>query len=340
VAENTAKGVTGDTTSTPTDASFTFTARYGASYKYSSSFYYDETYSSTWSTHGATTITCNFVASGAQQECVAFGISGTDEAFDANGAIPCENSGTGTPSTCSVSTNTAADMILGCWGSNAGPLPSLTLGSGFSNITKAFGTGSSVACEYKIVSSTQASLGVGYSWTGSTQAWGQLADAVVINYAYTFTLSPTVSATPAVQNNIALKPSATVTATPSIQNQVVHKPSATVTATPSVSNNIVHSLAATVTATVSVAMSVVHYLAATITVTPSISCTFNALICGAVQYVFNLGVTVTISPVVACVYNLGSCGGTILNIATSSNILWILLIPLALTAFMVLRKKL
>jgi flagellin-like protein len=136
-----------------------------------------ETWYATRTTAGTTTITIT-MSSNNNGDCaaVAYGISGADLAspFDGNRRT---NTGTNDGSgSVTISTSNANDFILGAIGvDNA---PTLTTGSGFTLIrSQAVGTSRITSDEYKIVSTTQSNLAVGYSFS-STEDWAMVVEAI------------------------------------------------------------------------------------------------------------------------------------------------------------------
>lgn len=155
-------------TSTP---SLTWTQR--ASVLFSSSRHL-ETWYAVWPSSGSITINITMTGS-SNSAAVAFAVSGANTASPFDGTTR-SNTGTSASASATITTTNTNDIIIGALGVQS--TPSLTTGSGFTLVkTQAAGTYRETSDEYKIVSTTQSNLTVGYSWSGS-QDWAMIADAI------------------------------------------------------------------------------------------------------------------------------------------------------------------
>lgn len=133
-----------------------------------------ETWYAVWPSSGTITITITMTGS-SSSAAVAFAVSGANTTSPFDGT-PSSNTGTSASAITSITTTNANDFIIGALGVQG--TPSLTTGSGFTLVrTQATGTYRETSDEYKIVSTTQSGLTVGYSWSGS-QDWAMIADAI------------------------------------------------------------------------------------------------------------------------------------------------------------------
>jgi hypothetical protein len=133
-----------------------------------------ETWYAVWSSSGPITITITMTGS-SSSAAVAFAVSGANMTSPFDGT-PSSNTGTSASAITSITTTNANDFIIGALGVQG--TPSLTTGSGFTLVrTQTAGTYRETSDEYKIVSTTQSGLTVGYSWSGS-QEWAMIADAI------------------------------------------------------------------------------------------------------------------------------------------------------------------
>lgn len=111
---------------------------------------------------------------------VAMGISGANTVtpFDPSLSSPVTATGTGTPATASVSTTFPNDYLIGAVG--VGAPPALSAGAGFSSVSSPFAGGNVASMvEGQTVTSPQSSTPASVSWTGATQGWAMVADAIV-----------------------------------------------------------------------------------------------------------------------------------------------------------------
>lgn len=128
-------------------------------------------------------IACNWTMSIAEA-CSVLGISGanTVSPFDSNGAIPCSSNGNTGPTTvpaCTISTSNANDFLI--VGASSGNSHSTwTAGGSFSTVGLTCVSGWGRGCDaYEIVSSTQSSASVGFTFSSPDHFWDAYADAIV-----------------------------------------------------------------------------------------------------------------------------------------------------------------
>lgn len=191
-------------------------------------------YYAVWSSSGAITLTCHASGVGLGA-CQAFGVSGANTAspFDLGAGIACGNTGTGTPSSCVITTTFANDMIIADVSINSAP--AVTLGSGFS-ATRACTTNTLELCgQYKVVSSIQTALSVQFSWTGTTQTWGSVVDAIAAVNGNTFSPSTAISLSAALMKSVTLLASTSVSLSPSVQKSDTLLASTSVSLSPAIS---------------------------------------------------------------------------------------------------------
>jgi hypothetical protein len=258
--------------------------------------------------------------------CIVFGISGADTStiFDSHSGLPCTGNNGGaqsTPGSCTLSTSNANDIIIGLSSAYSGSITGCTPGTGFTAINTGNCAPGSVDGdgmgwgEYEIFSSTQTSLSVSVAFGGNTH-WAFIGDAIMAasgNVNYVFTISVTMSATPAVNANHVDKVTPSVSITPSVRLAHVDKLTASVTATPNVFLASVKTLVDTVTATPLVGLAHSALVAASVTVSAAISCLLNGAACP------------TIIPVVT--------GGD------AANFMWLLSIPLMMVIMALMMRR-
>lgn len=166
-----------NTCSTPTSTpSLTWTQRKDVAYFGGGT--HECMYYAVWSSSGSLSVTCKFGGNG-RLVCTGFGVTdaNTTSIFDGNSAVPCTATGTGSPSSCTLSTSNSNDLIIGLMGQASGPTDSA--GSGFTLISCPNREGARTQCaEYQAVNSTQSNLNVKLTWSDSTTPWGIIGDAI------------------------------------------------------------------------------------------------------------------------------------------------------------------
>ncbi len=126
------------------------------------------------STLSSDTITVNCTSSGLSFIAIAISGADTTTPFDTNGSVPAHNQSAGSTSASLTISTTNANTLLLAILRGAGSLGTITGPSGFTSVGPAT---TSSPRYYKIVSSTQSSVAVAYSWTNSV-ANGYIVDAI------------------------------------------------------------------------------------------------------------------------------------------------------------------
>jgi hypothetical protein len=109
------------------------------------------------------------------------GVSGANISaiFDTNAAVPCDAYlASGTSVSCSVSTSSPNDLIIGAFVVSGGAPGTFTPGTGFTLQTSAGNYGPSSGIEYEIVSTTQANLSVSVSWVTARMQAVMIVDVI------------------------------------------------------------------------------------------------------------------------------------------------------------------
>jgi hypothetical protein len=123
------------------------------------------------------TITVTMSGSG-DLDLFVFGISGADTSspFDPNAAVPASNTGSSKSPSVLISTTGTDDMLIGALA--AANNPTVTIGSGFTEVSPTYDNTPVADGEYKLVSSAQTNTAVSYT-LGKREYWNIIADAVV-----------------------------------------------------------------------------------------------------------------------------------------------------------------
>lgn len=174
--------------SLPTDSILTWHNRSCSKFTGSTDYAVRVDYAIATSPISGDSITCN---SYNRVACEVFGVSGANVVtpWESNNALPCQRSGTGTTASCTISTASPNDMILGFLASYSGVAP----GSGFVCLNcQGSQAAGAAATEYKIVSSLQSSLSVQMT-AGSN--WAFIVDAIQVGSTSSTTTSSSTTST-------------------------------------------------------------------------------------------------------------------------------------------------
>jgi len=167
----------GHTTARPTDtAGLTYTLR--SSEASASTNEYTSVWTAVWDGIGSDTITCNGDNVNARIGCIAVAVAGVNLAspFDDNPSVPCSATSTSVSPSCVLSTTNPDAMILGILTFSCDTTP--LADSGFVILQSVTSCNGNSAIEYKVVSSTETNLSVGFVLNSSTQ-WALIGDALV-----------------------------------------------------------------------------------------------------------------------------------------------------------------